>query len=60
MQVILDESYTDFELELDEKFDSTTVNGWVVKNLDKLPQKGDKFEEININKLRIIWLKASA
>ncbi len=47
----LEKVFEYFELELDEKFDSTTVNGWVVKNLDKLPQKGDKFEEININKL---------
>ena len=27
----------------DEEFDETTVNGWVVRQLDKLPSAGDRF-----------------
>ena len=28
-----------------------TVNGWVVRNLDKLPEKNDKFQQVIDNKL---------
>lgn len=36
--------------EIDEEFDVNTVNGWVVLQLDKLPDKGDKFERTYGNK----------
>lgn len=36
--------------EIDEDIDANTVNGWVVLELDKLPQKGDAFEVIYGNK----------
>ena len=32
--------------EIDEEFDVNTVNGWVVLQLDKLPEKGDSFEVV--------------
>jgi len=36
-----------FEIE-DEEMDVTTVNGWVVVELDKLPEVGDSFEYKNL------------
>ena len=30
--------------DVDEEIDANTVNGWVVLCLDKLPEKGDRFE----------------
>lgn len=44
----------------DESIDANTVNGWVVKCLDKLPQKGDTFEYVNGNvKLRGTVIRAT-
>lgn len=36
--------------EIDEELDVNTVNGWVVLQLDKLPEKGDTFEAVYGNK----------
>ena len=47
----LEKAFDYFGFSLDEDIDVTTVNGWVVTTLDKLPQKGDKFEQINGNNL---------
>ena len=37
--------------DVEEEMPFQTVNGWVVRNLDKLPQKGDKFQQQIDNKL---------
>ena len=37
--------------DVEEEMPFQTVNGWVVRNLDKLPQKGDTFEQQIDNKL---------
>lgn len=37
--------------DVDEEMPFQTVNGWVVRNLDKLPVKGDTFEQQIDNKL---------
>lgn len=36
---------------IDDEIDANTVNGWVVLCLDKLPEKGDRFEYRSGNKL---------
>lgn len=36
--------------DIDKEFDINTVNGWVVLELDKLPEKGDTFEATYGNK----------
>ena len=37
--------------EVEEEMDAQTVNGWVVRNLDKLPVKNDTFQQQIDNKL---------
>lgn len=37
--------------DVEEEMDAQTVNGWVVRNLDKLPEKNDKFQQQIDNKL---------
>ena len=43
------ENMFDF-FDLDEEMDVNTVNGWVVMNLDKLPETGDTFNAVYGNK----------
>ena len=35
----------ELDLELDEEQDATTVNGWAMQILDRIPEEGDSFEE---------------
>jgi putative hemolysin len=42
--VSLDEFFTFFELDPDEESDSTTVNGWAMEVLERIPAVGDEFE----------------
>lgn len=44
------EKFFDF-FDLEVEIDAVTVNGWVVRELDKLPKVGDKFERTFGNKL---------
>lgn len=44
------EKLMDF-FDIDEEWDPVTVNGWVVRELDKLAETGDKFERRIKNKL---------
>ena len=37
--------------DVEEEMSAQTVNGWVVRNLDKLPEKNDKFQQQIDNKL---------
>lgn len=37
--------------DIDEDMEAQTVNGWVVRNLDKLPEKNDSFQQQIDNKL---------
>lgn len=37
--------------DIDEEMEAQTVNGWVVRNLDKLPKKNDTFQQKIDNKL---------
>jgi len=37
--------------DIEDELDPTTVNGWVVMEIDKLPERGDYFEYITQNKL---------
>ena len=41
----LEKLFEELELELDEEQDATTVNGWAMKILDRIPEEGDSFEE---------------
>ena len=35
----------ELDLELDDEQDATTVNGWAMQILDRIPEEGDSFEE---------------
>lgn len=37
--------------DVEEEMEAQTVNGWVVRNLDKLPEKNDRFQQQIDNKL---------
>ena len=37
--------------DVEEEMEAQTVNGWVVRRLDKLPEKGDRFQQQIDNKL---------
>ena len=41
----LEKLFEELDIELDEDQDATTVNGWAMKILDRIPEEGDSFEE---------------
>ena len=41
----LEKLFEELEIEIDEEQDATTVNGWAMKILDRIPEEGDSFEE---------------
>ena len=46
-------------LDVEEEINATTVNGWVVLQLDKLPEVGDKFiYEADYKRFDVIVTKA--
>lgn len=45
----LEKMFDSLDMELEEEFDATTVNGWVMIMLDKLPEIGDSFTYKNLN-----------
>ena len=40
----LDEMFELFELECDDEYDTTTVSGWVMEHVGRIPVNGDTFE----------------
>lgn len=40
----LDEMFELFELECDDEYDATTVSGWVMEHVGRIPVNGDTFE----------------
>lgn len=40
----LDEMFELFELECDDEYDATTVSGWVMEHVGRIPVNGDSFE----------------
>ena len=44
----LEKLFEELDLELDEELDATTVNGWAMKILDRIPEEGDSFEELGL------------
>ena len=44
----LEKLFETLDIELDEEQDATTVNGWAMKILDKIPEEGDSFEELGL------------
>ena len=44
----LDKLFEELDIELDEESDVTTVNGWAMNILDRIPEEGDSFEELGL------------
>ena len=44
----LDKLFEELELEIDDELDTTTVNGWAMKILERIPEEGDSFEELGL------------
>ena len=44
----LDKLFEELDIELDEENDATTVNGWAMNILDRIPEEGDSFEELGL------------
>ena len=44
----LEKLFEELDIELDEEQDATTVNGWAMKILDRIPEEGDSFEELGL------------
>ena len=44
----LEKLFEELDIELDEEQDATTVNGWAMKILDRVPEEGDSFEELGL------------
>ena len=44
----LDKLFEELEIELEEELDTTTVNGWAMSILDRIPEEGDSFEELGL------------
>jgi len=45
----VEKMFDHFEIKQEETFDVTTVNGWVVLALDKIPEEGDEFTYKNLS-----------
>ena len=52
--------YTSFDyFDVEEEVDATTVNGWVVLQIDKLPEVGDQFVyEADYKRFDVVVTKA--
>ena len=44
----LDKLFEELEIEIDDELDTTTVNGWAMKILERIPEEGDSFEELGL------------
>ena len=44
----LEKLFEELDIELDEESDVTTVNGWAMDILDRIPEEGDSFEELGL------------
>ena len=44
----LEKLFEELEIELDEDEDAMTVNGWAMKELDRIPEEGDSFEALGL------------
>ena len=44
----IDDFFDKFEIDEDENLEATTVNGWVMEHLEKVPELGDSFEHDNL------------
>lgn len=44
----LEKLFEELEIELDEELDATTVNGWAMKILERIPEEGDSFDELGL------------
>lgn len=45
----IEDMFEYFGIKIDEDYDFNTVSGWVIHNMDKIPQKGEKFDFNNLN-----------
>lgn len=48
LNIDLDDFVEKFEIEEDEDTDATTINGWIMEQMDKIPELGDKFDYDNL------------
>ena len=44
----LEKLFEELDIEIDEELDATTVNGWAMSILDRIPEEGDSFEELGL------------
>ena len=44
----LEKLFEELDIQLDEEMDATTVNGWAMNILDRIPEEGDSFEELGL------------
>ena len=44
----LEKLFDELEIELEEEEDAMTVNGWAMKELDRIPEEGDSFEALGL------------
>ncbi len=48
LNIDLDDFVEKFDIEEDEDTDATTINGWIMEQMDKIPELGDKFDYDNL------------
>lgn len=48
LNIDLDDFVEKFEIEEEEDTDATTINGWIMEQMDKIPELGDKFDYDNL------------
>lgn len=48
LNIDLDDFAEKFDIKEDEDTDATTINGWIMEQMDKIPELGDKFDYDNL------------